>query len=133
MRIREARFCREPGEHIQLVHTDRSALPAGRDFGTLSPKTWLLAHPEAKLEFLRAGFGFGVMPLHLVEADLASGELVQIVAEDAPLGMQGVTMSAVYRTDTPPGPAGRWFIDHLKQEDAQRPNGSGSKPSSDGS
>jgi DNA-binding transcriptional LysR family regulator len=120
-------------EHIQLVHTDRPALPAGRDFGTLSPKTWLLTHLEAKLEFLRAGFGFGVMPLHLVEADLASGELVQIVAEDAPLGMQGVTMSAVYRTDTPPGPAGRWFIDHLKQQDAQRPNGNDSEPISDGS
>jgi hypothetical protein len=27
-------------------------------------------------------------------------------------------MSAVYRTDSPPGPAGRWFIAHLKQEDA---------------
>jgi hypothetical protein len=31
-----------------------------------------------------------------------------------------IAMSAVYRTDSPPGPAGRWFIDHLKQEDAQR-------------
>jgi DNA-binding transcriptional LysR family regulator len=111
------------GEHIQLVHTDRSALPAGRDFGTLSPKTWLLAHLEAKLAFLRAGFGFGVMPLHLVEADLASGELVQIAAEDAPVGLQGVTMSAVYRNDSPPGPAARWFIDRLKQDDAWRPNG----------
>jgi hypothetical protein len=30
-------------------------------------------------------------------------------------------MSAVYRTDSPPGPAGRWFIDHLKQDDARRP------------
>jgi hypothetical protein len=29
-------------------------------------------------------------------------------------------MSAIYRTDSPPGPAGRWLIDHLKQEDALR-------------
>ena len=29
-----------------------------------------------------------------------------------------VTMWAVYRTDRPPGPAGRWFIDCLKQEHA---------------
>ena len=30
-----------------------------------------------------------------------------------------IAMSAIYRTDSPPGPAGRWFIDRLKHEDAQ--------------
>jgi hypothetical protein len=71
------------------------------------------------LDFLRAGFGFGFMPLHVVEADLASGELVQISAEETPPDGHVITMSAVYRSDSPPGPAGRWLIDHLKQEDAQ--------------
>jgi DNA-binding transcriptional LysR family regulator len=61
------------------------------------------------------------MTVHVVEADLTSGELVEISVEDAPPGMQGVTMSAVYRTDSPPRPGGRWFIDHLKQDDARRP------------
>ena len=56
-------------EHIQLVHTDRSDLPPGREFVHLSPRRWLLAHLGAKLAFLRAGFGFGFMPLHVVEAD----------------------------------------------------------------
>jgi hypothetical protein len=28
-------------------------------------------------------------------------------------------MSAIYRTDSPPGPAGRWFIDRLKQQDSR--------------
>jgi hypothetical protein len=74
----------------------------------------------AKLAFLRAGFGFGFMPLHVVEADLASGELVQISAEETPPKGHVIAMSAIYRTDSPPGPAGRWFIDHLKQDDAQR-------------
>jgi hypothetical protein len=60
------------------------------------------------------------MPLHVVEADLASGELVRISAEDTPPEGEVIAMSAIYRTDGPPGPAGRWFIDHLKQEDAQR-------------
>jgi len=105
-------------EHLQLIHTDRSDLPPGREFAHLSPRTWLLAHLGAKLAFLRAGFGFGFMPLHVVEADLASGELVQISAEETPPDGHIITMSAVYRTDSPPGPAGRWFIAHLKQEDA---------------
>jgi DNA-binding transcriptional LysR family regulator len=76
---------------------------------------WRLSHLGAKLAFLRAGFGFGGMPLHMVEADLASGALVQLVTEDAPPGGHVIAMWAVYRTDSPPGPAGRWFIDRLKQ------------------
>jgi len=107
-------------EYLQLVHTDRSDLPPGREFAHLSPRTWLLAHLGAKLAFLRAGFGFGFMPLHVVEGDLASGELVQISAEDTPPEGKFIAMSAIYRTDSPPGPAGRWFIDHLKQEDGQQ-------------
>jgi len=76
---------------------------------------WRLSHLGAKLAFLRAGFGFGGMPLHAIEADLASGALVEITPEDAPPGGNEVEMGAVYRTDSPPGPAGRWFIDRLKQ------------------
>ena len=105
-------------EHLQLVHTDRSDMQHVRELGLLSPRTWLLAHLGAKLAFLRAGFGFGFMPQHVVETDLASGELVQIFAAEIPPEGQIVAMSAIYRTDSPPGPAGRWLIDHLKQEDA---------------
>src|ERR1700730_12072905 len=107
-------------EHLQLVHTDRSDMQHVRELGLLSPRTWLLAHLGAKLAFLRAGFGFGFMPQHVVEADLASGELVEIFAEEAPPEGHIVAMSAIFRTDSPPGPAGRWLIDHLKQEDALR-------------
>ena len=102
-------------QHIQLVHIERSDLPPGAA-SLLSPKVWLLGNLGAKLAFLRAGFGFGGLPLHVVEADLASGALVQITPEDAPVST--CVISAVYRTDSPPGPAGRWLVDHLKQEDA---------------
>ena len=107
-------------EHLQLVHTDRSDGRHDRELGLLSPRTWLLANLGAKLAFLRAGFGFGFMPQHVVETDLASGELVQIFAEEMPPEAHAVAMSAIYRTDSPPGPAGRWLIDHLKQQDALR-------------
>ena len=115
-------------EHLQLVHTDRSDLQHDRELGLLSPRTWLLAHLGAKLAFLRAGFGFGFMPQHVVEADLASGELVQIFAEETPPDGHVVAMSAVYRTDSPPGPAGRWLIEHLNQEDARPPKPEASLP-----
>jgi DNA-binding transcriptional LysR family regulator len=105
-------------EHIQLVHADPSDLSRPGGFGLLSPRVWRLSHLGAKLACVRAGLGFGLMPLHMIEADLASGALVQIRGESAPPEGYVIAMSAVYRTDSPPGPAGRWFIDRLKQEDA---------------
>jgi DNA-binding transcriptional LysR family regulator len=104
-------------EHVQLLHTDVSDLSQARALGVLSPKVWRLGHLRAKHVFLRAGFGFGIMPLHAIEQDLASGELVQISVEEAP--SERHPLSVIYRTDSPPGPAGRWFIDRLKQEDAR--------------
>jgi DNA-binding transcriptional LysR family regulator len=103
-------------EHVQISHVDPGdlSLIARAKY----PKIWRLSHLGAKLAFLRAGFGFGGMPLHAIEADLASGALVEITPEGAPTGGRVVEMWAVYRTDNPPGPAGRWFIDRLKQAPA---------------
>jgi DNA-binding transcriptional LysR family regulator len=106
-------------QHIQLVHADPSDLSRPGGFGLLSSRVWRLSHLGAKLAFLRAGLGFGLMPLHMIEADLAGGALIQITGESAPPDGYVIAMSAVYRTDSPPGPAGRWFIDRLKQEDAR--------------
>ena len=106
-------------EHTQISHIDPCDLSLVLGAARAKyPKIWRLSHLGAKLAFLRAGFGFGGKPMHAIEADLASGALVEITAEDAPTGGHVLEMGAVYRTDSPPGPAGRWFIDHLKQEKA---------------
>jgi DNA-binding transcriptional LysR family regulator len=110
-------------EHIQLVHADHSNVWRAGRFGLLSPRIWRLCDLAAKHHFLRAGFGFGIMPLHMVEADLASGELVEIRVEDDPPEGHAVVMSAVYLTNSPLGPAGRWFVDRIKQQVAPRING----------
>lgn len=102
------------GGHVQLVLSDRSRRTEGRDFQVFSPKTWRLSDLGAKHAFLRAGLGWGGMPLHVVEEDLASGALVPLEIEGVePKGP--IAMSAIYRTDTPPGPAGRWLIDRIKR------------------
>ena len=101
-------------KQVQLVLTDRSALTEGRDFGVLSPLTWRLADLGAKHAFLRAGLGWGHMPLHIVQADLGSGTLVKIRVEGHPRELL-MPMRAVFRKDAPPGPAGRTFIAQLKQ------------------
>jgi DNA-binding transcriptional LysR family regulator len=103
-------------EHIQITHIDLSDISGAFELRLKIPRVWRLSHLGAKLAFLRAGFGFGALPLPLIEADLASGRLVEITTRDAPRGGRLVEMWAIYRTDSPPGPAGRWFIDRLKQE-----------------
>jgi len=104
----------EAGKHVQLVLTDRSSLTAGRNFGVMSSQTWRLADLGAKHAFLRAGLGWGYMPLHMVEDDLRSGKLVRIELEPhAALG-PGFSMHAIHMKDHPPGPAGRWFVNQLK-------------------
>jgi DNA-binding transcriptional LysR family regulator len=108
-------------KYIQITHMDLSDLSVGYEPRLKVPRIWRLSHIGAKLAFLRAGFGFGGMPLHVIEADLASGKLVEITTEDAPRGGRSIEMWAIYRADSPPGPAGRWFIERLKQEQAPPP------------
>lgn len=101
--------------HVQLVLTDRSTLTEGRSFGVTSSQTWRLADLGAKHAFLRAGLGWGHMPLHMVQQDLVNGELVQIELESQPNIGPGFSMHAIHRKDEPPGPAGRWLVARLMQ------------------
>ena len=105
----------ELAKHVQLVLTDRSELTAGREFGVMSPLTWRLGDLFAKHAFLLKGLGWGGMPLHAVKQDLSEGRLVKLAIEDLAEESLILPMSAAYLTAKPPGPAGRWLIERLKQ------------------
>ncbi len=104
----------ELAKYVQLVLTDRSELSAGRDYGVMSPSTWRLADLSTKYAFLKDSVGWGSMPLHLVEHDIDIGALIVLEVDDMPRSGYPLAMSAVHQAAAPPGPAGRWFIDHLK-------------------
>ncbi len=100
-----------PGEaprDLQLVLSDRSRRTEGRDFGVLSPRTWRLSDLSAKLALLRAGAGWGNMPLPMVEADLAAGTLVRLALPDWPGTLYAIEL--LHRPDHSPGPAARWLM-----------------------
>ena len=107
-------------QHRQLVLTDRSELSQGKEFGVFSSNTWRLADLGAKHAFLRAGLGWGAMPMDVIQTDLANRSLVKINLEDVPDANLVMPMAAVFRSDRPPGPAGRWLIEHLKSRTATR-------------
>ena len=81
----------------------------------MSPATWRLADLFAKHHFLLKGLGWGGMPLHAVRKDLEEGRLSALPIEDVPPDGLILAMSAVWQTKSPPDPAGRWFVDRLKQ------------------
>jgi DNA-binding transcriptional LysR family regulator len=110
----------ELGKHVQLVLTDRSDLTRGREFGVMSPLTWRLSDLFAKHSFLLKGLGWGGMPLHAVQQDLKNQTLVQLRIEDLPEQRLSLPMFAVYPSEQPPGPAGRWLIERLKQCPSRR-------------
>ncbi|WP_207796744.1 LysR family transcriptional regulator [Sphingomonas oleivorans] len=105
----------QPGagrEHVQLVLTDRSEFTKGRDMAVVGTSTWRLADLSSKHMLLKAGIGWGNMPEPMVRDDLIAGRLVHL---DMPDSIEGYyVMDAIYRTDTPPGPAGRWLIERFR-------------------
>ncbi|HEY3699415.1 MAG TPA: LysR family transcriptional regulator [Spongiibacteraceae bacterium] len=102
-------------KYVQLVLTDRSKLTEGQNYGVYSENIWRLADMGARHAFLRAGFGFGNMPLFMVEDDIANNRLSVIRIEMPGNPKMLLPMHAVYRKEAPPGPAGRWLIQSLKR------------------
>jgi len=98
--------------HVQVVLSERNAdgLP---DRGVLSLTTWRVADLHTKAELIRAGLGWGNMPRHAIDADLAAGTLVELQTEGMPCDGLPLAFGIVTRTDFAPGPAARWAIQHL--------------------
>jgi len=63
------------------------------------------------------------MPLHTVREDLLEGRLAKLSIEDMPDESLILPMSAAYLTANPPGPAGRWLIERLRQCSGQHAAG----------
>lgn len=105
-----------PGQarkHIQLVLTDRSPLTEGRDFSVFSPRSWRLADLGSKHALLKEGIGWGSMPRHAVADDIASGALVELRLPERPT--MDYALVALWRRDTPPGPAAVWVLDEMRE------------------
>jgi DNA-binding transcriptional LysR family regulator len=106
--------------HLQLVLTDRSELTEEREFAVLSPETWRVADLGAKHALLRQGFGWGYMPWPVVEKDLARGTLTELSLQKVLPRGGLLPLYAVYPQDEPPGPAGAWLVQRLRQNGRKR-------------
>lgn len=97
-------------DHVQLVLSDQLA-GGGRDYGVVSLTNWRIGDLALKHKLLVGGLGWGGMPEPMVRADIEAGRLVQLDLRD----WRGTEypMQVVHKTETPPGPAGRWLVERL--------------------
>ena len=100
----------QASDFVQLVLSEQPAAES-RDFGVVSLNTWRIGDQAARHKLLLAGMGWGGMPEPIVRADIETGRLVRLNLPDWRGGEH--TMQAIHKTDTPPGPAGRWLIERL--------------------
>ena len=103
--------------HVQLVLSDASPITAGRDHGVLSSRTWRLADLGAKKAMLLAGLGWGSMPRHMVEDELADGRLKRIEPEGFDDFTTRLMLGVAYVSESGLGPAGRWMLELLGRAD----------------
>jgi DNA-binding transcriptional LysR family regulator len=103
-------------DHIQLVLTDRSPRTQGLDLGVIGTQTWRLGDLGAKHMLLKEGIGWGYMPEPMVREDIEQGRLVRLDMREYKDGV--MRLHAIYRTDTPPGPAGSWLIARFEAQAA---------------
>ncbi|UVK36637.1 LysR family transcriptional regulator [Mesorhizobium sp. AR10] len=109
-RASEAAAPSQASDFVQLILSEEPAAES-RDFGVVSLNTWRIGDQAARRKLLIAGLGWSGMPEPIVRSDIESGRLVQLNLPDWRGGEY--TMQAIHKTDTPPGPAGRWLIEKL--------------------
>jgi DNA-binding transcriptional LysR family regulator len=68
----------EFGRHVQIVVTDNQPEAERTQQGVAGKRQWLVNDLGAKRDLLKAGLGWGHLPLHLVGEDLVSGQLVEL-------------------------------------------------------
>ena len=103
--------------HRQLILTVRTPFSEGPDVGVFAADGWRLADLGAKHALLLAGVGWGNMPEPSVREDIAAGRLVRLELPEARSG--AYSFQAMYRTDTPPGPAAAWLIQRFADQTAK--------------
>lgn len=107
-------------EHVQLILTN-PMMPSGPSYSVVSPRIWRFVDIVRRLEFLQAGFGWGTMPLHLVEQQLASGRLIHLCVDDPAVLPGSIPIYAAHGRNRPLGKAAKFFLNALVQQNWPEP------------
>jgi DNA-binding transcriptional LysR family regulator len=102
-------------EHLgqrQIVLSGTEAPEATPDQGVISPHIWRVPDIKSKYDLILRGFGWGMLPAHLVDADLAAGVLDQLALPFI-TSLPGLPVFIFSQIDIPLGPAARLFREQV--------------------
>jgi DNA-binding transcriptional LysR family regulator len=100
-------------EHVQIVLADRSRMNEDYAVGVYSERRWRVLDLTTKHALLRAGLGWGGMPMHAVADDLKHRRLALLHLEELGGPSFEAPLYAIHRGAEPPGPAARWLLERL--------------------
>lgn len=100
-------------QHVQIVLTDRSTPTEDRAFGVVAAEIWRTSDLGAKHAMIRAGLGWGSLPAHIAEPDIAAGRLVALNMSGTGPAVRKLVFDLVWRTGVDLGPATRWLAGQL--------------------
>ncbi|WP_167796631.1 LysR family transcriptional regulator [Serratia proteamaculans] len=110
---------KEVSKYIQLIIIDKTNASKDLSFGVVSPKVWKLTDLSVKRDLLLAGLGWGSMPYQRIRQDIEEKRLTPLKIKDMSEEFFLMPMSVAVNSSNPPGPAGRWLVNKLKELSAE--------------
>jgi DNA-binding transcriptional LysR family regulator len=96
-------------QHVQLILTD-PLQTVGPSFSIVSNRIWRFVDIGRRLDFLLAGFGWCMMPHHLVADHLAAGRLIRLPIDEPSLLPDAIPIFAIHQRSRALGFAARWLL-----------------------
>ena len=96
----------------QIVLSGSEAPEASPDLGVFSPHIWRVPDVRSKLDLILRGLGWGNLPTHMVEDDLAAGRLTEVTLPFLKIDML-VPIFVYSLNEKPLGQAARLFRDRI--------------------
>ena len=96
----------------QIVLSGSDRPETNPDYGVLSPNIWRVPDLKSKYDLIREGLGWGTMPSHIVENDLASNSLRRLKLPNFTVD-QEITLKLFSQPGAPLGLAGQLMKDQI--------------------
>jgi len=99
-------------DSLQITNRAAGAKDEARDISINSARIWRVSGLDAQMELLRRGIGWGYLPSHIANAEIAAGRMVELSSASRQRGIQ--PWSLIFRAAKPPGPAARYLAQCLR-------------------
>lgn len=98
---------------LQITNRSAGMGDEARDVSVNSSRVWRVSGLLAQVDLLRRGLGWGYLPAHVAEEEIAAGRLVPLQPSTRALGV--LPWSLIFRAAKPPGPAARMLGEALER------------------